>query len=401
MIRTCTHRQFDADVGFHPPQDIPAFAFGVVKLTYDVRGGWTRLREPEPLAEPAWRRPPTHAFTLPDDHAFDKPGTDVIVLGDAWFPRPTTRGRVSVMVGDASLAIDVLGARRGSWSPQRGARFSEPEPIQRVAMVMGNAYGGWDPRVPVPEAESLGDRLLLQVDHPGVYPRNPYGKGYVVVPETVEDVPLPNLDDPTDPLTPERWVVGDPAQWWRQPRPTFLGFRLANAFGRAVHLGVRPWFVPPDDERLPEVAAGELEAGLLGDAGPAALEAMDPRFLHAAPAPLVRKRLGPGDVVCIDGMHPKQLRMAFAIPAPPVLGLSLEGRPLAAEPRLCSLMVRPAEHVVTATWVLRAERLHRRFVPEVHAEIPLALHVDRVVVPYAPPPTLHGRLRAGDRTPAP
>lgn len=400
MTHPCTNPRFDADVGLHPRQDIPAFAYGVVKLVYEVRDGTTRLRDAEPLADPPWQRPPAHALTSPDDHAFDKPGTDVIVLGDAWFPRPAARGRVTVTVGDASLAIDVIGPRRGSWSPERGARFSEPEPVQRMAMVMGNAYGGWDPRVPVPDPEDLDDRLLRQVDHPGVYPRNPFGKGYVVVPEAVEDVPLPNLDDPADPLTPERWVVGNPAWWWRQPRPTFLGFRLANVFGRAVHLGVRPWFPPPDDARLPEVADGELEAGFLGRTG-TALEAIDPRFLHAAPAPLARRELRPGDVIGVEGMHPERQRTAFEVPAPPALGLSLEGRPLAVKRRLCTLVVRPAEHVVTATWVLTADRMHRRFIPEVHADIPLALHVDRVVVPYLPPPTLHARLHAGARTPAP
>jgi hypothetical protein len=397
MTHACIHPHFDAAVGLLPQHDIPTFAYGVVKLTYEVRGGWTRPRDPEPLAEPPWQRPPTHAFTSPDDHALHKPGTDVIVLGDAWFPRPAPRGRVTVTVGDTAHAIDVFGPRRGSWSPKQGARFSEPELVERMAMVMGNAYGGGDPRVPVPEPESLGDLLRLAADHPGVYPRNPYGKGYVVVPEPLDDVPLPNLDDPADPLTPARWLVGDPAQWWRQPRPVFLGFRMANVFGRAVHLGVRPWFPPPDDERLPEVAAGELDPGFLATTGPA-FEAMDPRFFHAAPAPLAHDRLRPGDVVCVDGMHPRQQRMAFAVPAPPRLGLALEGRALAAEPRLCSLVVRPAEQVVTTTWVLRADRMHRRFIPEIHAEIPLALHVDRVVVPYLPPPTLRARLHAGSRT---
>lgn len=400
MIHACTHSQFDAAVGLHPPQHVPALAFGIVKLTYDVRGGWTRLRDAEPLAPAPWDRPSTQAFTLPEDYSPWKPGTDVIVLGDAWFPQLTSRGRVNVTAGDASIAIDVYGPRRASWSPRQGARISDPEPIRRVAMVMGNAYGGWDPRVPRPEPRTFEEQLLAEVDHPGIYPRNPYGKGYLVVPEAVEEVPLPNLEDPAEPLVPERLVVGDPAQWWRQPRPAFLGFRLANAFGRAVYLGVRPWFPPPDDERLPEVAAGELDAGFLQHTEPA-LESFDPRFFHAAPAPLARQRLRPGDVVCVDGMHPEQQRLAFAVPAPPALGLTLEGRMLAAEPRLCTLIVRPAEQVVTATWVLRADHMHRRFIPELHAEIPLALHVDRVVVPYVPPPTLHGRLQAGSRSPSP
>lgn len=393
MIRRPVHSAFDAVVGFHPPQAIPEHAYAIVKLTYDVRGGWTRPREAEPLTTAPLERPPAHALAPHDDHALWKPYTDVIVLGEARFARATPRGRVSVTAGDASVAIDVIGPRRASWSRERGPRLSEPEPIMRMPMVMGNAYGGWDPRVPMPEPRTLEERMLAEVDHPGIYPRNPHGKGYLVVPEAVEDVPLPNLEDPFNPLTPDRLLVGDPARWWRQPRPVFLGFRLANAFGRAVHLGVRPWFPPPDDERMPEVAEGELEAGFLQHAEPG-LGAMDPRFFHEAPAPLARARLRPGDPVCVAGMHPDRYAVGFTIPAPPALALELEGRVLHAEPRLSLLIVRPADQVVTATWVLRADRLRRRFIPEVHAEIPLALRVDRTLVPYVPPPTLHARLAA-------
>jgi len=400
MIRRPLHRQLDAAVGLFPPQAVSEHAYGIVKLTYDVRDGNVRPRDAEPLSCAPLERPATHALAPHDDHALFKPGTDVIVLGDACSRRPRPRGRVTVTAGSASVSIDVIGPRRASWSPRQGARFSEPEPIRRMPVVIGNAYGGWDPRVPMPEPRTLEELLLAQVDHPGVYPRNPQGKGYVVVPEAVEDVALPTLEDPADPLTPERFVVGDPTQWWKQPRPAFLGHALANVFGRAAHLGVSPWFAPPDDARLPEVAVGELPAGFL-QRPIEPLQAADPRFLHEAPAPLALARLRPGEPVRVTGMHPRGEPVAFTMPYPPKLSLELEGRVLPAKPRLSMVVVRPAEQVMTTTWVLRADQLPRRFIPEVHAEIPLALRVDRLLVPYLAPPTLHERLTAAAPTETP
>ncbi len=388
MIRRPSHSQLDAAVGMFPTQGIAELAYGVVKLTYDISGDRARLRDPEPLAAPSFERPSTHALAPQDDHALFKPGTDVIVLGDAIFPRPQAYGRVTVVAGPTSVSIDVIGPRRASWSPQQGARFSEPTPIDRMPMVIGNAYGGWDPRVPAPEPRSIEQLVLAQLDHPGVYPRNPVGKGYVVVPAAVEEVALPNLESPTDRLDPERFIVGDTTRWWRQPRPAFLGWRLANVFGRYAHLGIDPWVVPPDDDRLPEVASGELPAGFRR-ARRSPLRAIDPRFFHEAPAPLSLAILRPAEPVVVAGMHPKRERVGFAVPAPPDLVLELEGRPLATRPRLSSLVVRPAEQVATTTWVLRADRLHRRFIPGVHAEIPLALRIDGLVVPYLAPPPVH------------
>lgn len=393
MLRRPIHPAFDATLGLHPRRAIGEHAYAIVKLTYGIVGGQARLRAPEPLGPAPHERPVTRALAPHDEHALFRPGTDVIVLGDAWWSRPQRRGRVTVTVGPASSSIEVMGPRRASWSKRRGARFEEPAPVRRTPVVMGNAYGGWDPRVPLPDPRSLPEALLARVDHPGVYPRNPVGKGYVVVPEPVEDVWLPTLEHPDDRLTPERFVVGDPARWWQQPRPAFLGFCLANAFGRSVHLGIDPWFPPPDDERMPEVATGELAPGFRRSRHDP-LATIDPRFFHEAPASLSLPRLRPGDLVVVTGMHPRHERIGFAVPPPPALCLELEGRELAATPRLGTLVVRPAEHVATATWVLRADRLPRRFIPEVHAEIPLALRVDGVVVPYAAPPTLRERLTA-------
>jgi len=392
MIRRPSHSAFDALVGLHPLEEIPTHAYGIVKLSYALHESGPCLRDAEALGVAPEDRPPSQAFAPANDHALFKLSTDVVVLGSAFFSRPTTHGRISVLAGGASKRIEVFGRRRASWSPRRGVIFSEPEPITRVPVVAGYAYGGWDPRVVVPPSESLAELVLEQADHPGIYPRNPQGRGYVVVGEAVEDIELPWLEDPEDLLTPERFVVEDPARWWQQPQPAFLGWCFANSFARMVHLGVDPWFPPPDDERLPEVAAGQLRRGFRHTESWQAGE-VDLRFWQEAPAPFSRASLAPGDPIVVTGMHPRGETVGFSIPPPPSLKLELEGRTLRSRLHLSSVVVRPAERVATTTWIVRADRLHRKFIPQVHAEIPLALRVDGQLVPFRSPPTLAARLR--------
>lgn len=96
-------------------------------------------------------------------------------------------------------------------------------------------------------------------DHPGLYPRNPFGKGYVVHPEMPDnEVELPNLEDPSDRLTPEHFFVRDPKLWFQQPLPWCLDWSSALMCRRYVWLGADAWFLAPEDALLPEVRRGLL-----------------------------------------------------------------------------------------------------------------------------------------------
>ncbi len=104
------------------------------------------------------------------------------------------------------------------------------------------------------------DAAAAEADHPGVYPRNPWGKGYVVRPGPWDDVWVPNLEEPSDLLSADRLVVGDPTLWYRQPLPWYLGPVPVLTFPRYTHLvaDTDAWFPGPQDESMPEVRRGYL-----------------------------------------------------------------------------------------------------------------------------------------------
>jgi hypothetical protein len=258
------------------------------------------------------------------------------------------------------------------------------------------AYGGFDARVPLPE-DALAVfmdqvRAGFAYDHPGLYPRNPVGKGYVVLPGAVVDVELPNLEDPHDLLTPERLVTGTPENWYRQPLPWCFEWSVGSTFPRFRFIGGEPWFPPPDGPELPEVARGFCPPGLrsLIENGPEMLG-----YLQEASLGMTFPRPLAGQPVRIEGMNPDKPSIRFTVPPAPRLAFEVEGVREPAEARLTNFVIHPKEMRFTVTYAARTAALPRAFIPGVHRQIPIAMLVDDdPPVRYQPPETVMDRLRA-------
>jgi hypothetical protein len=147
-----------------------------------------------------------------------KLATDVVVTGKARARagQPTTSMAVGVSVGGRVKRIQVMGRRYIDYAGPGRLRFSYPEPFTEVDLSWWNAYGGIDPFVlprGLDDTPVVAGRLVPEL-FPGAYPRNPVGKGYVVVdtPDLLDGLLLPQLEDPRQMLTPETLLVGDPKQ---------------------------------------------------------------------------------------------------------------------------------------------------------------------------------------------
>jgi len=184
-----------------------------------------------------------------------KDGTDLVVQASAQSVHPIESMTVAVQVGDYRHAADVIGRRFCDYVKGRLV-FTPPEPFEEMELRYENAYGGRDlcfeetllkeisknaapddiRRVkPVAEA-------YLKDSPPLVYPRNCYGKGYVIEGNRkfIEGRELPNLERVDDRLTTERLIVDNPLTWNKQPLPVGFDYFDAQSFPRSAMIGLPP-----------------------------------------------------------------------------------------------------------------------------------------------------------------
>jgi uncharacterized protein DUF2169 len=401
--REPVHDDYDAIVDVATTQGLVTHAVTIAKFTYafEPRSGNGRLSRvaAEPLRND-FRKFDRVPKVLPGcDFWREKPHVDFVVLGSA-SPRggnAVARMEVRAAIDDVEKRIAVFGRRRITWTRDGRVRIGDPEPFASIPLTLPHAYGGIDPRVPSELEDNLLTRMLLVADHPGLYPRNPFGRGYLVDPRPVEDAELemPNLEDPSDLLSAERLVVRDPRLWWRQPLPWALDFVHPVTFPRYVyfHEGVDAWYPGPEDESMPEVGRGFLPPRFRSEL----------RFPYATAHPLYGQEASYGltlqsvvgdETATLEGMDAEFPTLGFSLSE--VRGhtfdLMLDGRRERIEPRLHSIVVRVADRRVCLVFAATVP-LPRPFVPGVHRSIPIALSVDgRRAIVYETPPTIADQL---------
>ncbi len=409
MSRQAVHASYDAQVGLEPgkPGEIPSFAYALVKLTYELAGGRALPITAEPLQRDLYAQPPSDAPLAPgSDYWLHKAATDVIIRGSAYAPegKQVSELQVVARVGALTKRVAVFGQRDIRWRKSGRIEVGASQPFTEMPLVYSNAYGGLDPRAPVPESQrevyALSAELGLAADHPGLYPRNPMGKGYCVYDEPILGLEMPNLEDPDDLLSPSRLVTGDPRLWYRQPLPWCFEWTNALMYPRALGMGLDAWYPCPEPHLLPEVRRGFLP---LAAAQPEETREVAPAEVYQeASLGMVARSPVAGQPVVLCGMDPEFAELRFVVPAAPHIELEIDGQRSTPRPTLSNLVIRPHERKLTLVWCVLESQMPRKFVPGVHREIPLAVRVNSgPAVRYEAPPTLRDRLAAAAGAAAP
>ncbi|QEF98454.1 hypothetical protein Mal15_25060 [Stieleria maiorica] len=233
------------------------------RVTYDLTDRGLVLSQEQPWivsAEP-WEGP--HGGPMDSDEVFYRGGVDVLVFGQACpFRDDPTRGQVVVRVGDSfQSAVSVFGDR--VWVERDGDLVpGQPQPFRSMPLELSHAYGGSD--------------VWDELDIP--YADNPAGRGYYLSRESAAGSPLPNLEDPANPIS----------QWDDQGEPVATG-TVPMAFGPKLKK-----FMVIDE------VTGEMKK-------------LDPRLFNSAFPHLIVDSVQPGQHVIVDGVFPHG-SLAFAIP---------------------------------------------------------------------------------------
>lgn len=239
----------------------------VAKATYEV-GDDGRLSLPlEPArvrwsdvpADPEEEHPAPH---YPSDLCPVKVGTDVLLVGHAQPPSPTSKMVVAlrVLAGEemrVDKAVDVYGPR--SWTEGlRGVTPTSARPIERTPLSWHMTWGGVDER----------DGEVLLDD------RNPAGRGVAFEPRSLVGHPVPPVEDREAPIgsrKPAPAGFGAVASSW-QPRASRYGtcdqgWRRERFPLVPADFDLRFFSVAPDDQWCPEPLVGGETVEVVGVRG--------------------------------------------------------------------------------------------------------------------------------------
>ena len=159
----------------------------VVKGSFQVQGSSgeaSQCADPSPVLVEDTETPygPIETEVVPA-----KAWCDLAVLGHAYSPhprRPVTTRLVSLKVGALRRRVRVTGDR--TWERTlAGFRPSAPKRFSKLPLRYEYAFGG--------SARQAGPLRLPYAD-------NPDGRGYVLLKEEVEGTPLPNIEEPDQPI---------------------------------------------------------------------------------------------------------------------------------------------------------------------------------------------------------
>lgn len=287
--------------------------FTVVKGTFTLAERPALAEEQLPVAveQEFYSEPDQSSIKRPSDVSLMKPGTDVLLTGNAYAPRgrPTTWMDVSLTVAGVRKVVRVFGDRMWKTATKElSYSISEPQPFETMPLIWERAYGGIEKSVKPVTAEV----------------RNPVGTGFRTseVQESIAGVRLPNLEDPAAPIT----------AWNQRPQPA--GFAPICA-----HWEPRRSYAGTYDEEWQKHRAPYLPKDF------------DPRFLQLAPPGLVAPGyLKGGEAVELRGVTRAGLSQ-FRLPQVTLkVTYWLDGSPEERPAFLDTLMIEPEQSRFTITW---------------------------------------------------
>lgn len=355
----------------------------LAKRTYkvDADGRLSRADEQTPLFGIPEQDPDDPALLAVDtDLHPSKPRTDVVVHARAYGHARARRLDVAVHVAGREKRITVLGPRTCSLGPGGKIQFSEPGVIDQVPLTYAFAYGGRDRGAeakygnPLKTAPTLPQGLQgvdLDAASPFLYPRNPAGRGYLIEPtaEALDLLQLPQLEDPTDLLSPTRLAAGWVDNWHRMPLPQATGWVDYGWYPRVAFFGVVP-IVDCFDEPPLEVERG-LAPEFLRDGTGETPDACRYELQCGASLGLQVPYLRTGDAVELRALHRQRPRWGFAVPpAPRIWTDGRDGKVAPTQPVLQTLLVEPDDDRVTLVWRGSAPAL-RPYAPQELESMPL------------------------------
>jgi hypothetical protein len=268
-----------------------------------------------------------------------KLATDVVFHGKAYAPqgKPVRSLTASLQVGHIRKEVRVIGDRVCYYRAGGNPGFSDPAPFTVLELRYERAYGGVD--------------IYSDPKVPCAYARNPLGCGFAVTParKAIDNLPLPNIEDPKDLLTPARLCPGHFMHWERQPIPQGFGWFCKYWQPRAALAGVMPADRAVEQE-LRQVYAQALPPGVRKVYAENKLPGMNFRFFNGASPGLEMPFLSGDEQIRLTHLSPEG-EITFQLPGDrPRIGLDIGDGMQEPGVVLHTLMIRMEDRQLDLVW---------------------------------------------------
>lgn len=315
----------------------------LLKRTYDiVPGGFCTRSESDKKIIPGdvhYGDPMNSTVKFESDLVPYKLATDVVLNARAYSPtrQPVRTLTASLIVGQHRKDLQIIGDRVCRYNSGGDPVFTDPQPFQTMELRYERAYGGVD---------IYSDRKVQCA-----YPRNYLGCGFVVrnTKKSIENLPLPNIQDHQDLLTPARLCAGEVKNWERQPIPQGFGWVHKTWRPRSSFAGIMP------AERALHEELRKIYSGLIPPAQREMYEQtkladMDFRFFNGASPGLVFQYLRGDEQIRTVNLCP-EIECSFRLPADrPRLGLDIGTGLHESSVVLHTVMIRMEDKQVDLVW---------------------------------------------------
>lgn len=291
--------------------------------------------------------------------------TDIILTGTACSRKRTKEIFVAIALGKAVRRLRVSGVRRAEVSADGAVKFTPAEGFERLPLLPDLAYGGYDEfaqdRLAPPQLEHI---YMLGHKPVGLfaYPRNSAGMAYLIDVERrrADGALLPQIEDPSDALTPERFFVPVPEAWMDAPIAALTGFLPHASYPRFVRFfGDLLPHLPPQ-RKIREI---DLGCGAdLADLAPLGQGEIHARALQSASPGLAVERLR-GDELCIlQNLSPEAEEIRLSLPGEsPRLSLQVPDikKTFTPKPVLQTVRIDADKRELSLTWCATVPLLSR------------------------------------------
>ena len=337
----------------------------ITKRTYtlDNLGNCSLAEEQPPLIENVEVHPDHKEIVTQDIDLYPyKPYTDIVLKGKAYNSQKSSSFQASIEIANQNVDMQIIGNRKVSKNERGKFVFSEAEIIEEIPLEYQYAYGGKDLLAEKPirdqfeQEESLsflGEVFDPLEGSPFRYPRNPAGKGYIIEAhnDTIDNLELPNIEDPYNLLIPETLLCSSPLDWYKMPVPRCTDWISPGWFPRIAYFGMYPL---PDglDEEVYEIKNKWADRDLLKSQVDVKKAKFSFRACNGASLGLQSSYLNGGESCRLTNIHPKKREFIFDLPKdkPEIKVDGRNGKMLKTSPVLHLIQIEPDINRLTMVW---------------------------------------------------